>query len=78
VRLFNDPDASSIPRHVIIKKDTKIEFLWAYTRASIESGGSECVISIDEMPWLKLRIDGKEGFVKNAEDLLSLGIHPAG
>jgi hypothetical protein len=78
VRLFNNPDASSIPRHVIIKKDTKVEFLWAYARISIGSSGAECVISIDDMPWLKVRIDGKEGFVRDAEDLLALGIHQAG
>lgn len=78
VRFFNHPEVSSIPRHVIIKKDTTVEFLWAYARVSIGSGGAECVISIDEMPWLKMRIDGKEGFVRDAEDLLALGIHPAG
>ena len=78
VRLFNHPEVSSIPRHVIIKKETKVEFLWAYARVSIGSSGAECVISIDEMPWLKVRIDGKEGFVRDAEDLLALGIHPAG
>jgi len=61
-----------------IKKDTKIEFLWAYTRTSNESGDVECVISIDEMSWLKVRIYGIEGFVRDAEDLLALGIHPAG
>jgi len=78
VRFFNHPEVASIPRHVIIKKDTKVEFLWAYARVSIGSGGAESVISIDEMPWLKVRIDGKEGFVRDAEDLLALGIHPAG
>lgn len=78
VRFFNNPEVSSIPQHVIIKKDTKVKFLWGYARVSIESGGAECVISIDEMPWLKVRIDGKEGFVRDAEDLLALGIHPAG
>jgi hypothetical protein len=78
VRFFNHPEVSSTPKHVIIKKDTKVEFLWAYARASIKSGDAECVISIDEMPWLRVRIDGKEGFVRDAEDLLALGIHPAG
>ncbi len=78
VRFFNIPKASSIPRHVIIKKDTKVEFLLAYTRVSIESGSAGCAISIDEMPWLKVRIDGKEGYVRDAEDLLALGIQPAG
>jgi len=78
VRLFNSPDASSIPQHVIIRQDTKVEFLLAYARVSIESGSAECVLSTDEMPWLKVRIDGKEGFVRDAEDLLALGIQPAG
>jgi hypothetical protein len=78
VRLFGHPEVSSIPRHVIIKKDTKVEFLWAYAKVSIGSSGAD-EISIDEMPWLKVRIDGKEGFVRDAEELLaSLGIHPAG
>jgi hypothetical protein len=78
VRLFNNPEASSIPRHVIIRKDTKLEFLWAYARVSSGSSGTERVISIDDMPWLKVRIDDKEGFVRDAEDLLALGIHSAG
>ena len=63
---------------MVVKKDTKLEFLWAYAQISIRSGEEESVISIEEMPWLKIKIDGKEGFVKDAEDLLSLGIHPAG
>ena len=78
VRFFNRPEVSSIPRHVIIKKDTRVEFLWAYARVSIRSGKAGCAIAIDEMPWLKARIDGKEGFVRDAEDLLALGIRPAG
>lgn len=78
VRLFEYPVESSIPRHVIIKKNTKVEFLLAYTRLSIKSDKTECEISIDTSPWLKVRIDGKEGFVRDEEDLLALGIHPAG
>ena len=78
VRFFNIPKASSIPRHVIIRKDTKIEFLFAYTGVSIESGNAGCVISVDEMPWLKVRIDGEDGFVKDAEDLLALGLRESG
>lgn len=78
VRLFKSPEISSIPRHVIIKRDTKIEFLLACARVSIGSGAAQSVISTDRMPWLKVRIDGKEGYVRDAEDLLALGIQPAG
>lgn len=78
VRFFTHPDASSIPRHVIIRKDTKVEFLLAHAKVSIESGGAECAITIYGMPWLKVRIDGEEGFIRDAEDLMALGIHQAG
>jgi hypothetical protein len=78
VRFFPEPGASSIPRHVIMRKDTKVEFIYAYTRVSIESGGDECSISVDDMPWLKVRIDGEEGFVREAEDLLALGLLQSG
>lgn len=55
-----------------------MEFLWAYTNISFESGEEEAVISVGEMPSLKVRIDGKEGFVKDEEDLMALGLRPAG
>lgn len=78
VRLFNQPAAPATPRHVVIRKGTKVEFLWVYARVSIAHGGPESALSVDEMPWLKVRIDGEEGFVRDGEDLLALGIHPAG
>ena len=78
VRLFEKPDISSIPKHVIIKKDTKVAFLWTYANVSIERGEAESRIFTDTLPWLKVQIDGKQGFVRDAEDLLALGIQPAG
>lgn len=80
VRLFESPESSAIPRHVVIKKATKVEFLWTYAKIVIESDEEQGVISIseDEAPWLKVRIDGKEGFVRDAEDLRALGIQEAG
>jgi hypothetical protein len=78
VRLFEFPDSSSIPRHVVVKKDTKVEFLWTYANVSIKSGSAESVMSIESLPWLKVRIDGKEGYVRDEKDLLALGIMPAG
>lgn len=77
VRLFRSPDDST-PGHVIVKRDSNVEFLWAYTRVTFDSGLDETGISVDEMPWLKVRIDGEEGFVREAEDLMALGLRPAG
>jgi hypothetical protein len=74
VRFFLSPEESTIPRHVIVRKDSKIEFLWAYARPAIRSGS----IALDGNPWLKVRIDGREGYVRDPEDLLALGLRQAG
>ncbi len=78
VRLFDYPNGSSTPRHIIIKKETRVEFVFAYTKVAIKQGIYGCSISIDQMPWLMVRIDGKEGFVRDAEDLRALGLRQAG
>ena len=70
--------ASSIPRHLIIRKDTKVEFIFAYTKVEVKSSGNWTSITIDKMPWLKVRIDGEEGYVKDAEDLQALGLRQSG
>lgn len=77
VRLYRSPEDPA-PGHIVVNKESKVEFLWAYTNISFESGGEETVISVGEMPWLKVRVDGKEGFVKDEEDLMALGLRPAG
>jgi hypothetical protein len=74
VRFFRGPGDSSIPKHLIVRKDSKIEFLWAYGKPTFKSG----YISMEAMPWLKVRIDGKEGFVRDQEDLMALGLRQAG
>ena len=34
--------------------------------------------SSDEIPWLKIRIDDREGWVQEDEDLMALGLFPVG
>jgi hypothetical protein len=77
VRLFRSPEDTA-PAHVIVRKTSKVEFLQAYTRVGFDTEGGEVAVSAGEMPWLKVRIDGQEGFVKDEEDLAALGLQPAG
>lgn len=77
VKLFESLNANT-PIHVEIMKHTKVEFLWAFANVSIKSDDRGSAVSIDGVPLLKVRIDDREGFIKDKEDLLSLGIHPAG
>ncbi len=78
VRLFGEPRDTSTPDHIIVRKDSEVEFIFAYTNIVIKQGTYGCSISIDRMPWVKVRIDGKEGFVRDAEDLRALGLRHAG
>jgi len=74
VRLFSRPSETDIPGHIIVKKDSKVEFIMAYARPVISKG----VVALDGPPWLKLRIDGREGYIRDPEDLMALGIRQAG
>jgi hypothetical protein len=77
VRLFRTPDDTA-PDHVIVRKGSTVEFLMAYAKASLETGEEEVSVSVGEKPWLKVRIDGRAGYVKDEEDLTALGLRPAG
>jgi hypothetical protein len=78
VRLFDRPDLNATPRHVIVRPDSQVDFLTADTRVSIERGKAQWAVSVQETPWLQVEIDGRQGFVRDPEDLLALGIQPAG
>jgi len=78
VRLFPSPDETGIPRHVIVKPDSKIEYVAALASNAMDRSGKWKDDRIDEIPWLKVRVDGKEGWVHAAEDLNALGLFQAG
>lgn len=77
VRLFRSPDDRT-PAHVIVRKDSTVEFIYALTKVALDAGDDEVVISTSDLPWLKVRIDGQEGFVRDEEDLSALGLRAAG
>lgn len=78
VRLFPDPDETGTPRHVIVRPDSRIEFLAALAPNAMDRSGKWTYDQSGEIPWLKVRVDGKEGWVRAAEDLNALGLYQAG
>ncbi len=78
VRLFPDADETRTPRHVIVKPDSKIEFLTALAPNVMDRNGKWRHEQGFEIPWLKVRIDGKEGWVHAEEDLNALGLFQVG
>ncbi len=78
VRLFPEPEEGFTPAHVVVKKDSKVEFLAVEVETVWSEDADGISLSTAEDPWLKVRIDGKEGWVHTPEDLMAIGLPQAG
>jgi hypothetical protein len=79
VRLFQETDEKvGIPLHAVIKKDSVIEFVEAEAALKWEESAGQVGLSVSEDIWLKVRVDGKEGWVHSQEDFLAVGLPQAG
>jgi hypothetical protein len=89
VRLCPNPlEDCQKPERVVVKKDSKLELLAAHAEIRFDPGklsgwsgdprnamsdaGGIAILS--KAPWLKVRIDGKEGWIHSQEDLDALGM----
>lgn len=89
VRLWAKPnEKSGAPQNTVVKKDSKVDLLtalvatkWvegnpagpANTKGPMDDAGSLGVDTGADL-WLKVRIDGKEGWVHSEEDFRALGL----
>lgn len=80
VRLFAEPEEGFSVKHVVIKPDSKIEYLeaqapveWTVTKNAISFG-----VGDDSNIWLHVRIDGQEGWIHTQEDFEAIGLPQAG
>jgi hypothetical protein len=78
VRLFPEAEEGFTPAHVIVKKDSKVEILAAEAEAVWDEDAQGVGLSIGDDPWLKVRIDGKEGWIHTQEDLIAIGLQQTG
>jgi hypothetical protein len=80
VRLFTDASELSGPaRHVVLRKDSRVEILAAKVRTSWDDSREVLCFGIDDRdPWLKVRIDGAEGWIHTQEDFIAIGLPQAG
>lgn len=79
VRLFPEPDAGTSPKHAVIKPESKVEFLEA-TEPVVWQGGATTPVGSDSPHevWLKIRVDGQEGWIHEQEDFEAVGLPFAG
>ena len=80
VRLFAEAsEVMGLPRHVVIRKDSKVEILAAKIKLAWDESHEVIVFGADDQdPWLKVRIDGKEGWIHTQEDFTAAGVPQAG
>jgi len=79
VRLHQEPEEGlGTPAHVVVRKDSQVEFLAAETEVLWEEDANGIALSVSGDVWLKVRIDGKEGWIHTQEDFMAIGLPQAG
>ena len=75
VRLFPEADGGWVPKHVIVQPQSKIEYLEAKATVAWNETADSISFNINEDVWVKVRIDGVEGWIHGEEDFDAVG-HP--
>jgi hypothetical protein len=79
VRLHSEPEEGmGIAEHVVVKKDSRVEILEASGEPVWEEANERIGLGVGEDLWLKVRIDGKEGWIHTQEDFNAIGLPQAG
>lgn len=79
VRLFQEADEKiGIALHAVVKKDSVVEFVEAEAALKWEESAGQVGLSVSEDVWLKVRIDGKEGWIHSQENFQAVGLPQAG
>jgi len=79
VRMFRESnERSGPPAHVVVKIDSKVEVVAGKVAIIWDEGPEAVSISVGEDVWVKVRIDGKEGWIHTPEDLNAIGLFASG
>jgi len=79
VRLFEGPQQEgALPAHVVVHPASKVEFLSANVRITFDETNGSINLGVADDQWLKVRIDGKVGWIHTQEDFAAIGLPEAG
>src|SRR6266566_3065864 len=79
VRMFSESNEQiGAPAHVVVKKDSRVEILAGKVLVTWEEGKDGIGLGVADDIWVKVRIDGKEGWIHSDEDLQAIGLYRAG
>jgi hypothetical protein len=79
VRMFSESNEQiGTPAHVVVKKDSNVEILAGKVLVTWEEGKDGIGLGVGDDIWVRVRIDGKEGWIHSDEDLQAIGLYRAG
>jgi len=79
VRMFSESNEQiGTPAHVVVKQDSKVEILASKVFVTWEEEKGGIGLGVGDDIWVKVRIDGKEGWIHTDEDLQAVGLYRAG
>lgn len=78
VRLFPEPDEGFTPKHVVVQPQTRIEYLEARVPVVWSSDATGISFNVNGDVWIKVRINGSEGWIHSEEDFEAVGLPQAG
>ena len=67
-----------IAEHVVVKKDSRVEILEASGEQIWEEANERIGLGVGGDLWLKVSIDGEEGWIHTQEDFNAIGLPQAG
>lgn len=80
VRLFPEPETGFTPKHVVVKPDSKIDYLEAEASVSWSAYQDNISFGVSDpgKVWLHVKIDGQDGWISGEEDFDAVGLPQAG
>lgn len=79
IRMFTESNEQiGTPAHVVIQQNSKVEILAAKVFVKWEEGKDSVNLGVGDDIWVKIRVDGKEGWIHTDEDLQAVGLYRAG
>jgi predicted small secreted protein len=78
VRLFPEADDGYTPKHVMVQPQSKIEYLEARTPVAWNEDAKAVAFGVSGDVWIRVRIDGLEGWIHTEEDFEAVGLPQAG
>ena len=80
VRLFPEAQDGSVPKHVVVKPDSKIEYFEAEALVSWSAYQDNVSFEVPDpgKVWIHVKIDGQDGWISGEEDFEAVGLPGAG